>query len=311
MIQPIVSVVMSVYNEAEVLPHTINSIRSQENVEFEFIIINDGSTDASLNIIQKAAQLDPRIIVLDQANSGLTEALIKGCEKAQGKYIARQDVGDISLPNRLSTQLAELESDPTLALVSSATRFVGPAAEEIYIVPKSSSEIKQMLSPEREGALIGPPHHGSVMLSRELYFAVGGYREQFKVAQDLDLWSRLIQQGRHKCLNQVLYQASLRPNSISIMKRSLQVQAASLINKMYRLRQAGNGDSQVLADVEHLFRHQEPETKSDEADFYYFLAANLRKTNAAQASKYYKMALRERPTHWKSWLGLLGSKLMP
>ena len=97
----VVSVVMSVYNGAKYLRESVESVLSQEGVAFEFIIVNDGSTDDSGIILAEYAARDDRIRIIEQENTGLTRALIRGCDEAQGKYIARQDADDISMPNRL------------------------------------------------------------------------------------------------------------------------------------------------------------------------------------------------------------------
>ena len=107
-----VSVVMGVYNSAAVLSTTLESILSQECVEFEFIIVNDGSKDESGRILEEYAGRDSRIRIFHQDNQGLTRALIKGCAEAKGEYIARQDVGDRSLPGRFLAQLAVLKQNP-------------------------------------------------------------------------------------------------------------------------------------------------------------------------------------------------------
>src|SRR5262245_6785124 len=96
-----VSVVMSVYNGASNLPATINSILSQEGVALEFIVVNDGSTDKTGEILDDYARRDNRVRVIHQKNTGLTRGLIRGCDAARGEFIARQDAGDISLPERL------------------------------------------------------------------------------------------------------------------------------------------------------------------------------------------------------------------
>ena len=102
--RPDISVVMSIYNGERYLSQTIESILSQENVDMEFIIIDDGSTDSSSELLNDWAKKDKRIRLFAQSNQGLTKALIKGCAVAEGKYIARQDCGDISLPTRRTTR---------------------------------------------------------------------------------------------------------------------------------------------------------------------------------------------------------------
>ena len=99
---PKVSVVMSVYNGAEHLAETLDSVLQQEDCDFEFIVVNDGSTDSTASILDEYARRDPRLRIIHQSNTGLTQALINGCHQARGEYIARQDAGDVSLSSRLS-----------------------------------------------------------------------------------------------------------------------------------------------------------------------------------------------------------------
>ncbi len=111
-IKPKISVVMSVYNGGEFLREAIDSILDQTYTQFEFIIVDDGSTDNSINVIE--SYKDPRIVLIRQVNKGLVVALNVGLRKAQGKYIARMDADDISIKNRLEIQLRFMESNPEL-----------------------------------------------------------------------------------------------------------------------------------------------------------------------------------------------------
>jgi glycosyltransferase involved in cell wall biosynthesis len=115
---PDISVVMGVYNGADRLCETIESVLSQEGVSLEFIVIDDGSTDGSAVVLDNYACHDARVRILHQENQGLTRALITGCEAARGKYIAPQDAGDISLPNRLRLQQAVLDQHEDCTFVS-------------------------------------------------------------------------------------------------------------------------------------------------------------------------------------------------
>ena len=101
---PEVSVVMAVFNGQDQLSITVDSILGQQNCDFEFIIVDDGSTDNTPGILARYARQDNRITVLSQPNQGLTKALIHGCNHATGDCIARQDCGDRSLPGRLFAQ---------------------------------------------------------------------------------------------------------------------------------------------------------------------------------------------------------------
>src|SRR5882672_1865903 len=118
---PDISVVMSVYNDAAYLSDSIESVLRQDGVSFEFIVIDDGSTDQSGSILNKYAANDPRLRVVHQKNQGLTASLIVGCSMARGRYIARQDSDDISFSGRLLRLSKELDSRKQTAVVASAS----------------------------------------------------------------------------------------------------------------------------------------------------------------------------------------------
>ena len=99
---PEVSVVMSAFNDAVTLPAALESILSQQGVELEFIVVDDGSTDGSAAILDEAARKDARLKVVHRPNAGLTRALIAGCALASAPWIARQDADDVSQPGRLA-----------------------------------------------------------------------------------------------------------------------------------------------------------------------------------------------------------------
>src|SRR5262245_17751748 len=114
---PEISVVMGVFNDREGLSRSVKSVLTQD-VDLQFLIVDDGSTDGTWDLLQDLAVGDKRIVPQRQEHQGLTIALIKGCETATTPYIARQDAGDISLGGRLAKQLAMLRAMPDAALVS-------------------------------------------------------------------------------------------------------------------------------------------------------------------------------------------------
>src|SRR5262249_43512985 len=185
-----------VYNGADRLHETIESILSQDGVSLELIIVNDGSTDESGFVLDNYARLDSRVRILHQDNQGLTRALINGCTAARGQYIARQDArGDMSMPWQLKRQLTQLSQHPEAVLSSCGTRYVGPSGETLYEVMQTGAELDHNLKGINPKDIVGVSHHGSVVMRRDAYVSAGGYRPQFKVAQDLDLWLRLAELG--------------------------------------------------------------------------------------------------------------------
>jgi glycosyltransferase involved in cell wall biosynthesis len=199
-VMPLVSVVMSVYNDEERVGRSIDSILQQTFQDFEFIIINDGSTDGTVQVLDRYADQDSRIRVIHQENTGLTQALIRGCQQVQGQFIARQDSGDLSMPERLQAQSDFLTNHPDVSLVACSTSFVDPEGNIIFLREQSGYELEQGLVLDID-KIQNPPHHGSTMFLNSAYHQVGGYRSIFSVAQDMDLWLRLVEVGRCFCLD--------------------------------------------------------------------------------------------------------------
>jgi glycosyltransferase involved in cell wall biosynthesis len=304
--QPDISVVMSVYNGARHLRETVDSILSQQGVSFEFVIVNDGSTDQSREILDDYAARYRHVKVIHQQNQGLTRALIKGCTAAVGKYIVRQDAGDISLPDRLLKQLTFIEQHPDASFVSCGTRYVGPTGEYLYEVKRDPADATASLLTLQMDELRGPSSHPSTIFSKALYERVGGYRAAFYFAQDLDLWIRFAEQGKHVVMPEVLYQTSVAAGSISGVYRREQIEAARLILESARLRRQGLSDEHVLERVGHLKPDaRRMASRSQRAKALYFIGMCLRNSRSPQASGYFREALLTWPLHLKSAVRLL------
>jgi glycosyltransferase involved in cell wall biosynthesis len=305
--RPEVSVVMAVYNGNERLSRSIDSVLGQEGVSLEFIIVDDGSTDESADILGGYAAQDSRVKILRQDNHGLTRALIKGCEAAEGEFIARQDVGDVSLPGKLTKQMAWLRADHFAAIISCGTRFVGPGGEFLFNVLKDPLKATTGLLALNLNEIQGLSSHPSAMFPRTLYCEVGGYRPAFYFAQDLDLWIRLAERGSHKVVPEVLYEASFNSTAISGVYRKEQVETAGLILECAGLRRKGLSEAPVLERAEKIVPSLKRPGRFAQADALYFLGTCLRESDAEAASKYFRQALKSCPLHVKSALRLLTS----
>jgi glycosyltransferase involved in cell wall biosynthesis len=295
-----VSVVMSVFNGADSLPPTLDSVLNQQGCRFEFIVINDGSTDATQRILDARAARDARLRVIHQANTGLTRALVRGCEMAQGEFIARQDCGDLSMPGRLERQCLYLQEHPEAALVACAARFIGPADEPLFVTARIGAELHEGLS-ALNLHLKGPPHHGGTMFPRRAYLKAGGYRPFFPVAQDIDLWLRLRELGRCVGEADVGYEARMEAGSISARRRTEQIHFADLATQCARLRSEGLGDSQLVDGHTLLsFGTTRRNEKLERAKFLYFIGSCLRQTDPAAARRYFWKAFQAHPLLVKS-----------
>lgn len=207
-----ISVIMSVYNDEIYVAEPIESILSQTFQNFEFIIVDDGSTDNSLELIKGYS--DPRIIILEQENVGLTKSLNSAIKVAQGKYIARMDSDDISHKERLQSQFTFLEAHPEYALVGTNVMKIDYDSQEIEknFTKYSDEEIRQTFKTRNCMA------HGSVMINKKLVGESLHYDESFKYAQDYQLWTKIAHQYKVANLEEHLYQLRLHNTSISQQK---------------------------------------------------------------------------------------------
>jgi glycosyltransferase involved in cell wall biosynthesis len=186
-----ITVLLPVYNAGHPLKRAIESILNQDHTDFEFLIIDDSSTDGSADIIVRYAKSDSRIQpIFHHKNSGLSDTLNEGLRMAGCELIARMDQDDESLPHRLRIQCRYLSTRPDVAAVGSFVFYMGTSADRDRLIrfPVSSGEIARTL------AEYNCIFHPTVMMRREAVLAFGGYRSEFKNAEDYDLWLRMSRQ---------------------------------------------------------------------------------------------------------------------
>lgn len=183
--QPLVTVLMPVYNGGSFLQEAINSILQQTFADFELLIINDGSTDDSASIVR--LNNDPRIrFVENDQNIGLIATLNKGLTIATGKYIVRMDGDDVSRPERLSTQVAYMEAHPTVGGAGSFYDLMVDGKLAMMDLPVSGEELKSFL------VFNCPIAHPTAILRRSLLQEKNiHYRNGFVHAEDYDLWVQI------------------------------------------------------------------------------------------------------------------------
>lgn len=302
---PLVSVVTSVFNGRRYLRSSIESVLAQDGVDFEFIVIDDGSTDGSGTVLDEYAAGDSRVRILHQGNAGLTRALIRGCAEARGEFIARHDSDDVSLPGRLRAQADRLKADPRLTMVSCWTAAIGPENEELF-------ETRRPDDPERATTGLrelweGPPGHGSVTFRRETYVSVGGYRPEFRYAQDSDLWLRLVERGRIAYCPEVLYAYRIAANSISSGSRSLQTEFGRLAHECGDLRRRGETEKSILERAARLGETARVVERNRSGEGNYFLGSCLLKREDPRCRPYLRRALGLSPTGFKAAVGLVRS----
>jgi glycosyltransferase involved in cell wall biosynthesis len=187
---PKISVIMSAYNADRYLSEAIESILGQTYPDFEFIIIDDGSSDATQSIVLDYAERDDRIIpIINEENIGLTRSLKKGLSIAEGEFIARMDADDISLPDRFEKQVVFFQSHPEIGLLGGVYEVIDENGEDCGksgILPQDDISIRWRLL--YQNAFV----HSTIMVRKTCVEQVGGYNKEFRYSQDYDLWSRVM-----------------------------------------------------------------------------------------------------------------------
>jgi glycosyltransferase involved in cell wall biosynthesis len=200
---PTISVVMSVYNEkTEWMCKSVDSILNQTFSDFEFIIINDNPTRIENSLLlEEYRKKDSRIIVLaNEQNIGLTKSLNKGIKTAKGKYIARMDADDISLPERFEKQVNVMENNPNIIVCGSKIKVFGERKRRYYLqTPEKSDDIKDLLI--RRNCI----SHSSIFIRKDILFMNNIlYDENYIYAQDYKLWTDLYDFGDYYNIQEIL-----------------------------------------------------------------------------------------------------------
>jgi glycosyltransferase involved in cell wall biosynthesis len=190
---PAVTVLMPVYNAERFVAQTVDTILAQSFGDFEFIIINDGSTDGSLTILEGYAERDPRIRLISRPNTGYVVALNEGLGLARAELVARIDADDLADPQRLELQVARMRLELQLVALGSNALAIDEDGHLLgdYPVPLTHEEIE---AEHLRGS--SSIHHPAVMLRTEAVRRVGGYRRELMPCEDFDLWLRLGEIGR-------------------------------------------------------------------------------------------------------------------
>jgi len=247
---PQVSILMAVHNEEAYLQEAINSILGQSFSDFEFIIIDDASTDRTGSILKNYARQDARLVVLHNSiNLGLAASLNRGLMTAQGQYVARLDGDDICLPNRLGRQVNFLETNLDIGLLGTAVEVINQQGETIYekYPPLHHDQLKILLMFNNFF------EHSSIMIRRQCLEQIGYYDVSKDRAEDYDLWGRLSRYSKVANLPEVLVRRR-RGDSTRITDQHRGVMLRQAYNISYDI---------VLKQLAETFPHQTPALDQD------------------------------------------------
>jgi glycosyltransferase involved in cell wall biosynthesis len=245
MITPRVSAVLAVKNGERHLEESIRSVLAQRFDELEIIVVDDGSTDGTADILSTLQRTDPRVVIVRQENRGLAASLNRGIALARGGYVARQDADDISLPDRFDRQVAFLDQHPSVAAIGSSADVIDRAGARVgsWRAKCGAPAVKRGL-----WTLRSTPIHGSMMMRKDAVLATGGYRVAFAVAQDYDLWLRLSARFGMDNISEALYRWRLDPQGVYSTRRTTQLKYAGIALTLARERAATGADSYELLE---------------------------------------------------------------
>jgi glycosyltransferase involved in cell wall biosynthesis len=251
------SVAMSVFNNAPFLAEAIESILAQTLPDFEFLIMNDGSTDGSAAIIDHYAERDSRIKAIHQDNSGLVTSLNRLIEAAQTNWIARMDGDDSALPDRFAKQWAWLQSNPDCGIIGTWMSEMDAAGVRLPNDTKTPVDHNDFATAFRNGPLF---HHPTVIMRKDLVLTAGGYHAAFRHCEDYDLWLRLSSMTKMANLPLQLLRYRRTDGQVSSRHLTEQLINAGVAYEAFQNRTAGKLDPThnleampALAEIDALF----------------------------------------------------------
>jgi glycosyltransferase involved in cell wall biosynthesis len=237
-----VSVVIAAYNAERYIGEAIDSILAQTFPDFELLLVDDGSTDATAAIGQEAAKRDARVVVISQEHLGIPRSRNKGIALSRGEFMAVHDADDVSVPERFARQVDFLDKHPDVAVVGSVAEGIDADGSFMRIiqVPLDHESIRR-----------GVPNtlrfiHGSLLIRRAAVEAVGGYRPEFPVSSDYDLYLRLSERFGVANLPEPLYRYRRAETRISMNRRTLQHYYHQVVLEMARQREEEGYDLLML-----------------------------------------------------------------
>ena len=236
----LVSVVMTAYNTEKYIADAIDSILKQTYQNFEFIIVNDGSTDRTLDIIMEYAKFDPRIIVISRKNIGLSQSLNDGIRIARGEYIARMDSDDLCAPERFEMQVNYLNSHPDVYMLGSNYYIIyEDGLSEECIKKYQGSHKRGQVEIDHENMFLSVSEsqkfmHASAMIRKELYEKVGFYQDY--MSEDIEFNFRAASKGYGIAkLKEELYGYRAREDSKSYIESRAKQTEGIILTKLHWL----------------------------------------------------------------------------
>lgn len=295
---PAVSVLMAVCDGERFVAEAVESILSQSFTDLELIVVDDGSVDATFEILETYS--DARVRIVRQSNAGLTLSLIRAAGMARGRYLARQDSDDVSKPVRIERQVKYLETHPDTALLGTSATLINEFGEEFgrVVVEDDPESIVEKLNEENQFV------HGSILMRSEAYREVGGYRKEFLYAQDYDLVARIAERWKVANLKETYYGRRITTDMVSFRYNSMQAGFRDLA-RTFRAERLETGSDRLerqsaVEELDDIARLREDKDYLERHRAMYIYTC-LRHGNTARARRAITEEIRDRPVQWRSY----------
>ena len=293
MMTPKISVIMPVYNARQYINASIDSILNQTFTDFEFIIINDGSTDGTTEILEEYAKKDSRIHLVSRENKGLVASLNEGLDLATAPLIARMDADDIAMSNRLSEQVSYLDEYPDVVCVGSFFEIIDDNDYSLTMLeaPTDDDDIQKELIKGHTVIC-----HPTALMRKDAVMTVGKYNEEYYLVEDLDLWLRLGEVGKLANIPKPLMKYRVLMSSISGASGNDQFNTAKKVVESACLRRG------TISNFEPTEHFRPNGTRASQYEFilkYGWWAFNYR--NKAATTRYGFKAIKTYPLKLMSW----------
>jgi glycosyltransferase involved in cell wall biosynthesis len=300
---PAISVLMPVYNAERYVAEAVESILKQTFTDFEFLIINDGSTDRSRQILQRYAEQDSRIRLICRENRGLVATLNEMIDLARAPLLARMDADDVSYPERFAKQLEFIKKNQDVVCVGGMFELIDEKGRFLTRLhpPERDPEIQQLMLKGHTAIC-----HPCAMMRTSIVRRVGGYDLTVPCAEDLDLWLRLGESGR--LANMPDYLLKYRLNSDSVSERKGEEQRRDILNASQRAWQR-RGITECFGATEHWRPDPTPSSQHAFMLKYGWWAFNSGQRRTAII--YGLKAIRILPVKIAGWKLLLASLVQP
>jgi glycosyltransferase involved in cell wall biosynthesis len=285
-----ITVLLAVFNGQEYLREAVESVLSQTFGEFEFLIIDDGSTDNSLAILREYARRDGRIRLVTRPNKGLTNTLNEGLSLATGEFLARMDADDVCMPRRFERQISYLKEHADCVLIGSRVLLMDPEGMPIreMCVEQTHDEI--------DSAHLNrgwPVVHPAATMRLSALKHIGGYRNEFNTLEDLDLFLRLAEVGKLANLPDILLHYRQHFASVTHSKEQKQMEIRQAIYDQTRTRRG------LPPDVPPTPSRLKPREKHEQHRFWAWAA--LKAGHKRTAWKHALKTVRQAPFKMDSW----------